>query len=168
MRKITLKTIYEWVAGFCRFVFMAVLGFSINFGITKGLHELADWPPEASFAVGLMTVFVFNFFVFRKFVFRATKGDQWQQMLRFFWTSVIFRSGEYLTFLVVHSVMQVDYQLAVISILGSSMLVKFAIYRLIVFRDDQPANLEEATATGDLSIDVAVTAIEAPCVHNPS
>ena len=139
MRTLTLKTVLELIAGFSRFVFMAVLGFSINFGITKGLHELADWPPEASFAIGLLAVFVINFFAFRKFVFRATQSDQWKQLVRFFWTSVIFRSGEYLTFLVAHSILRVEYQFAVISILGCSMLVKFAVYRLIVFRDDPPA-----------------------------
>ena len=136
LRTISLAMVIEQILTLIRFVVMAIAGFSINFGLTVLLHEKAGWPEQASFACGLIVVFVFNFVVFQRFVFKAAGGDKRQQLKRFFWTSVIFRSSEYVAFLIVIEQFEVDYRFAVIGILGLSMLSKFVIYRLFVFRDD--------------------------------
>lgn len=140
LRHVSLDMVIEQIFTMIRFVVMAAAGFSINFGLTVVLHEKAGWPEQVSFACGLLTVFVFNFIVFRRFVFKAVGGDQRKQLKRFFWTSVIFRSSEYVAFLIVIELFEVDYRFAVIGILGLSMLSKFAIYRLFVFRDDSKSS----------------------------
>ncbi len=139
LRTVTPDAIIQQVLTLVRFVFMAALGFSINFSLTVLLHEKAGFPEQVSFACGLLTVFVFNFIVFRKFVFKASRGDKRKQLKRFFWTSVIFRSSEWGVFSLVVTLSEVDYRVVVIAILALSMLSKFVIYRVFVFRDEGEA-----------------------------
>ena len=117
-----------------RFGFMAVVGFSINFGLTVAFHEWVGLQEELAFAIGLVTVYFFNFFVFRYYVFEASVGSGRQQFWRFLGTSIGFRGGEYVAFLGVHSLGGIDYRVAVIGILGVSMVAKFLFYPVFVFR----------------------------------
>jgi len=117
-----------------RYGLMSVNSFVINFGLTFSLHEFLALPEELAFAIGLITMLVINFVGFRYYVFKASAETAPQQMMRFFLTALGFRSSEYLTFMLVHTIMGVDYRVAVVGILALSTIAKFFCYRLLVFR----------------------------------
>lgn len=112
-----------------RYAQASLLSFMVNFGLTVGLHEVAGLPEEAAYAIALLTVFVGNFLTLRHYVYRTVPASIWGHGAKYAAASVSFRCSEYLTFLVVHTWLGLDYRLAVVGISGTSALCKFVFYR---------------------------------------
>ena len=128
-RLFSSDTIYS----FLRFIVTAVLSASINIGGTAFLHEIVGFGEELAFGIIIVFVFFINFFMMRYYVCRSSEGALQRQILFFLFSSLVFRGLEYFSFLLIHSVIGVQYLFAIISILGVSFVIKFVYYRSVVF-----------------------------------
>jgi putative flippase GtrA len=111
-----------------RFVLLGALSFTTNLGVTAGLHELAGFSPDSSFAIGLATVFVINFAAMRWWVFPESGLGVARQLAGFAMMSAIFRSSEFLVFLLLRHVGDAYYLFAAGGALCLSMVVKYFVY----------------------------------------
>jgi len=118
-----------------RFVGVAAVGFPLNLAVTVFVHEILGASEEMAFAVALITLFVFYFLANRHFTFRATGGDPSRQLFRYAVFSALFRLSEFLGFLVIHTLFDVQYVIAAVVILGTSFLLKFYFYGDVVFTE---------------------------------
>jgi len=118
-----------------RFVGVAAVGFPLNLAVTVFVHEVLGASEELAFAVALVTLFVFYFVANRHFTFRATGGDARRQLLKYAAFSALFRFAEFLGFLVVHTLFDVQYLIAAVAILGTSFFLKFHFYGGVVFTE---------------------------------
>ncbi len=110
------------------------MSFFLTLGLTLFLHEGLRAPEELAFAVGLGSALVVNFFSCRHLIFvNAASGDARRQFILFVGSSFTFRGGEYVAFLLIHTVGGLDFMVAILGILLTSMLVKFFYYRTVVF-----------------------------------
>ncbi len=117
-----------------RFGLLGGLSFAINVGLTVFLKEVLGATAELAFALALATVLVVNFMTCRYLVFEgASQGDRRRQLPLFVASSLVIRSLEYATFLIVHSVLGVHYLVAIVGILAVSVLMKFVFFRSVVF-----------------------------------
>ena len=122
------------VTAFLRFGLVGAGSFTLILGLTIGLHEGVGIGEEGAFGVGLGAALVLNFWACRHFVFEgAAKGAAGRQFLLFVGSSVGFRGLEYVAFLGLHTVGGIQYILASLTILCTSMLLKFLYYRRVVF-----------------------------------
>ena len=104
----------------------------LSLGIPFVLHEGFAVRPDIAVAMGLATAFVVNFVMAKLFVFKR-KGSTKTQLGRYTLVSFIFRSGEYLSFLLLHGVFGVQYMIANTSVLFLSFCLKFFVYKIFVF-----------------------------------
>jgi putative flippase GtrA len=117
-----------------KFGLLGALSLIVNLAVTTGLHELLGAAEETAFAVALATVLAMNFALCRYFVFeRASEGDAGRQLSLFVISSLGFRGVELLAFFVVHTFLGVQYVVAILSILATSVLVKYLFFRSVVF-----------------------------------
>ena len=124
-------------ARLARFIGVSAVGVPLNLAITAFVHEVLGGTPELAFAVALICVFTYNFLACRYIIFRATTGDPRRQLVRYAVLSGLFRFAEYLGFLVVHILFDVEYLVAAILVLGTSFFLKFHFYGNLVFTDDR-------------------------------
>ena len=89
-------------------------------------------PPSIAVAIGLGTAFLVNFATAKHYVFKR-KGFAKAQFGRFTLVSFLFRLSEYLAFLVLHSVIGIEYMIANFSVLLASFALKFFVYKGFVF-----------------------------------
>lgn len=115
-----------------RYLVMSGMSAVLSLGLPFLLHEGFAVRPDIAVACGLASAFVMNFFVARFFVFRK-KGPVKRQLGRFAFVSFAFRSGEYLAFLFLHSVLGIQYMIANASVLFLSFCLKFFVYKIFVF-----------------------------------
>ena len=115
-----------------RYLVMSGLSAGLSLGIPFLLHERFAVRPDIAVACGLAAAFVMNFFMARLFVFRR-KSSVTQQLRRFALVSFTFRCGEYLAFLIFHSLLGVQYMIANASVLFLSFCLKFFVYKIFVF-----------------------------------
>ncbi len=120
---------------FGRFGLLGVASFSINLGLTAGLHELGGVREESAYAFSLAVVLATNFVACRYWVFRGSHGGVVTQGLAFLASSFAFRGSEYLAFLLLHTAAGLHYLVTIVVVTGFSTVVKFVHYRFIVFRD---------------------------------
>ncbi len=113
------------------------MGVPLNLVVTVVVHEFLGAPEELAFAVGLITVFSFNFISCRYIIYRATGGDPRRQLIKYVLSSAAFRSAEYAGFIVVHTVFDVQYLVAIVLVLGTSFFCKFFFYGNVVFTDNR-------------------------------
>jgi len=114
------------------FVIASGIGFLINTGVTVFLHEVLGISPGISFAVALACAYAANFFNNRKWVFSSDAAPG-PQVVRFLLVSLLFRLAEYLVFFILHYLLGIHYLAAVLIALLSFYLVKFFVYRDLVF-----------------------------------
>lgn len=119
---------------------MTGMSFCMTMGIPVLLHEVFGVYEENAALIALITAFCINFFTARTFVFQSREA-MLPQLLRFFLTSLMFRGGEYLTFLAVHRYLEMYYLLALFSVLLVSFVLKFLFYKVFVFKSfpERPA-----------------------------
>jgi putative flippase GtrA len=130
-----LKSSRSALERLARFIGVTAVGFPLNLGITAFVHEVLGGPEEIAFATALVCVFAFNFGACRYVIFRATTGNPRSQLLKYAGMSAVFRLAEYLGFLLVHTVLDVQYLMAAVVVLGTSFFLKFHTYGTFVFTD---------------------------------
>ena len=118
---------------FVRFASLGVLSYATNVGLTFVLHEWYALPAEAAFAAALVTVFCMNFLLMRYYVYPGLRGGLGRQLAQFGVTSALFRGGEYVAFLVLHSWLGTHYLPAIVAVTGAAFVAKFFYYRTAVF-----------------------------------
>lgn len=131
--------IQKWIVmrdtlhAFRRFILATGLSVSANLGGTAFLHEVVGLSEEVAFGIMVVLVFFLNFFMMRHYVCCSSDGSLQRQFLFFLLSSLTFRGLEYLSFLLLHSVIGIQYLIAITGILGISFFCKFFFYRSFVF-----------------------------------
>ncbi len=134
---------------FVRWCLLTGFSFTLNLGLTTGLHEVLGVSEEVSFLVALMTVFVTSFVIMRYYVFSDAAGHGGRQLATYVASSVAFRGGEYAAFLAIHSWLGFHYLPTLLGVLFASFILKYFYYGLVVFgrRSTAPAS-DVAPASG--------------------
>jgi putative flippase GtrA len=127
------ESVLDFRGASARFVVLSGISFSINLGLTSGLHELAKVKEEIAFAVALAVVLVTNFIGMRYFVYTGRQGNVIKQFVSFLLSSSGFRGLEYVLFLVLHTWLGLAYRLAIIATLATTFVTKFFFYGAVVF-----------------------------------
>ena len=122
-----------------RYFYLSGLSAGITFGAPIILHELAGFEEKDAVGLALVAAFIVNFLVARSYVFRSN-GAMLPQLVRFASSSLVFRGGEYLAFLLLHSYLGMFYVLAVGIVLAISFVLKFLFYRVFVFGTTRTGN----------------------------
>lgn len=115
-----------------RYLIMSGMSALLSLGVPLVLHEGFAIRPDIAVAIGLASAFIMNFIVAKLFVFRR-KGPVKREVARFTLVSLAFRSSEYLAFLLLHAVFEIQYMIANATVLFISFCVKFFVYKLFVF-----------------------------------
>jgi putative flippase GtrA len=115
------------------FGLLGLVSFTLNLGLSALLHEVLGASEELSFGISLAVVFAVNFLACRYIIFDAAGGNLVQQLTAFTLSSLAFRGMEYIAFLLLHSLIGIHYLIAIITVLGVSMISKFFFYRSTVF-----------------------------------
>ena len=115
-----------------RFGLLTMVSAGITIGLPVLLHEGLGIDPRIAVAIAFALVFVFNFTMMRLLVFRD-RGNAMAALRRFFVSSLVFRSAEYVGFLVLYH-MGMRYYAAQIVVVGVSFGLKFLTMRHIVFK----------------------------------
>jgi putative flippase GtrA len=123
-----MLAIRERIASLARFALGGVLSSAVVLGVSAGLHEGGFTGERVAAAVGLAASLVVNFNVMRHFVFRGAQEPLLRQWLQFLVSSGVLRGLEYVAFLIVLDVFQLQYLLALLLVLGASFVLKFVIY----------------------------------------
>lgn len=116
-----------------RYLTQSGMSFGLSFGVTVGLHELGGVPKEVAYAVALCVITLFNFLGFRHFVYRTADAALMKQFLAYLASCAGFRLTEYCTFVVLERWVGVPYTLALVGVQGMSFVLKFFVYRRVVF-----------------------------------
>jgi putative flippase GtrA len=115
-----------------RYLLMTGTSAVLSLGIPFALHEGFAVRPDIAVAIGLGTAFAVNFVTAKLFVFKR-KGSIKTQLGRYTLVSFMFRSGEYLSFLLLHGLFGIQYMVANVSVLFLSFCLKFFVYKIFVF-----------------------------------
>lgn len=130
------------VATAIRYAQVSGLSFAVNIGLTVFLHEVCCVPEELAFAIALIVVFLMNFVAMRHYIYAGNGGHAGKQFIMYAGSALVFRGSEYLTFLILHSWLRLDYRLAVIGVAVGFACAKFFYYRL-VFEPQSPECVAE-------------------------
>ena len=117
---------------FLRFALMTGLSACLTVGLPILLHELLGLIEEISVAIALVTAFFVNFFTLRHVVFCST-GKPRTELFLFLGASIAFRVSEYGSFIILFSFFHINYALALGIILFVSVILKFFLYRFVIF-----------------------------------
>jgi putative flippase GtrA len=130
-----------------RFIALSGLSFSLTVGLTAALHEVSGIAEELAYASTIIVAFFVNFLCMRYWVSISVHRPVKRQLGEFAVATAGFRGAEYSAFLLVHTVLEVHYLIAIVSIQFVSFVVKFVFYRAFVFRsaDSAPGNVEHDT-----------------------
>ena len=119
-----------------RFGSGAALSFGSIMVITFVAREWANLSEQLAFAISLILVFFINFATLRWIIFRSTRVPVKKQMRGFLLATVGFRVIEYLAFLVLLSVLNLNYLVVVALVLVVSFAAKFEYFNRKIFRPD--------------------------------
>jgi putative flippase GtrA len=122
------------IRSFARYLIITGLSFLTNIGLTVFSTEVLTFPEEVSYAIALVTVFVMNFLFMRYYIYVSREQSAKRQFLLYGMSAVGFRGVEYISFLIIHTWLAVQYALAIIEIQVCSAMVKFFYYKIVVFR----------------------------------
>lgn len=118
---------------FLRYCIAGGLGLGLNLALTALGHEVLGLGATVSFAIALASTYVFNFLLARHLVFRASSGPLFQQIWTYGLTSLSFRLLELFAFGLIQSLIDLHYLVTAVLVLGTSFVLKFAVYRRRVF-----------------------------------
>jgi putative flippase GtrA len=116
-----------------RYLLNTVLSLCVTVGGTWFLHDVGGLSEELSYAVSLVTAFFMNFLMFRHYVFEGRDGHAGRQLGAFGILTIVFRCGEFIGFLIVHTYFGVHYILTVFLVQGATFVIKFFVYGHLVF-----------------------------------
>lgn len=118
---------------FGRFCLVSGLAFAGYVALVVLLHEWMGLMEELAVALAMVASFVASFIVSRLYVFDARAGNPARQLLWFAVAHAALRVGQYVSFLLLHTWLGVQYVIAVVAISGVWVLIKFAVYQRFVF-----------------------------------
>lgn len=129
----TTKRKGGWLKSGVRFANLGLLSFLLVLGITAAGHELAGLPAEVSYLVALVAAFVVNYLGARWYVYRSFHVPIGKQATLFLGSTLAFRGGEFVGFMVLNNVLGVYYLLTVGLVMVASFVVKFLFFGRFVF-----------------------------------
>lgn len=113
-----------------RFLLTSASSALVTLGLPVILHELLHVDQKLAVAFGQATVFFLNFALIRVFVFRSS-DHAGRQFLHYAGSAAVFRSLEYVAFLVLFQWLKLFYITALLITLGTSTVIKFVWYRFL-------------------------------------
>ncbi len=113
-----------------RFGLVTGMSASVTVGLPVVLHEFGNISPRIAVAISFVAGFAFTFLATRRLVFNS-KSKPWRDLLVFAGSTALFRSAEYLTFLLLMDSLGLYYVLALLISLVFSMVLKFFWYRYV-------------------------------------
>ncbi|RPI77972.1 MAG: hypothetical protein EHM42_13395 [Planctomycetaceae bacterium] len=137
-----------------RFMVASVASFLVAYGITIGLHELADVSEGDAFGAALVVVFFLNFLSYRFFIYGRSTAPLLRQFGVYACSAAAFRGLEYVVFNWLMVQLQLDYRLVTPAVLLGSTLGKFLFYRF-VFGDPSKRRLREIDPRSAVSLEPA-------------
>lgn len=102
----------------------------ISFGLPLLLHEKFGVAEASAVGIGFASAYLANIWLLRTYVFRS-QGSWKEEMLRYVITNAAFRLVEYAAFYILFDIYNIDYRLALLSVLGVSAVIKFFMYRWV-------------------------------------
>lgn len=120
-----------------RFCGVGLLSYGIGVTLAATFHEISGLRAEIAVGLSLAIVLLTNFTLARVFVFRST-GRVHHELARFAITSAAMRGIEYLLFLALLNGLALGYLVAMTIAMAVSTVVKFFVYRKVVFREAVP------------------------------
>jgi putative flippase GtrA len=118
---------------FPRYLLNTVLSFGVTVGGTWALHSAVGMSEELSYGISLVAAFFLNFFMFRHYVFEGKEVQPGRQLGAFGVLTIVFRCGEFIGFLAIHTYLGVHYILTVFLVQGTTFVIKYFVYGGIVF-----------------------------------
>lgn len=115
-----------------RFALSTAISASLTVGLPILLHEGLGMDERPAVAIAFVAALMVNFVVMRHFVF-AARGSAREDMVRYVVTNTGFRLAEYAAFALLFTVLRLGYIVALLIVLGTSTVLKFVTYRLVVF-----------------------------------
>ena len=115
-----------------RYVLTGLAGLALSLAVTVLLREGAGLSAGVAFAIALGVVFAFHFFANAFFVFGS--GADRHVLLRYAGSALIFRLTDFLLFTGLQGLVARYYIAIVLAVLITN-LVKFLVYRNLVFTD---------------------------------
>ena len=100
----------------------------ITLGIPVLLYEVFNVPPEQAVLIAFFIAYLINFTSLRRLVFNSGRSIR-QDFTKFALSTLGFRTAEYLLFLSLHSLLEVQYIIALFIVLLTSTIIKFFWYR---------------------------------------
>lgn len=116
-----------------RFLNLGALSIALVVGLTAALHELLGIAEQSSYLVALVAAFCINFTGARYYVYRVGHSPIGRQLMRFLVSSIAFRGGEFISFVLLHTIAGVQYLITVGLIMVTSFVLKYLFYRTFVF-----------------------------------
>ncbi len=138
---------------FARYCLISGLSFSLNLSLTALLHEVVGASEVLAFGAALVVVFLLNFMFMRYYIFAGTTRSCGPQLIMFSVSSLCFRGGEYVVFIVIQAVIGPPYLASIGTILVVSFLTKFVLYHTVVFKrhSSQDGGVVHSVGTGSES-----------------
>jgi putative flippase GtrA len=117
-----------WVRQALRFLLLTCASATISLGLPVILHEWLGVPPELGVAAGFLTAFIVNLTMLRRVVFSSDRSLSHDFVL-FSLSTLSFRGAEYVAFLLLYSLVGINYVVALVLVLCISSAAKFLWYR---------------------------------------
>lgn len=117
-----------------RFSILVLVSLVTNISIAFGLYYLG-FSESVSFAIALAVAYLLNFSGCRWFVFISTQVPLGTQFLQYAITNGSFRILEYVSLLLLSALEIGSYHTRVISVLATSFVIKYFVYRKYVFHN---------------------------------
>jgi len=114
-----------------RFGVMTATSASVTVGLPIILHEFVGVRPQWAAAIAFGVAFLLNFLSLRRLVFRSERGAA-RDFVTFALSSLVFRGAEYVAFLLLISLLRIQYVVALLFVLSLSALAKFFWYRRVL------------------------------------
>ena len=116
------------------FGLVGLVVFGVSLGLTVLLHEVIGLSEELAFGITLVIVLIGGFLANRHLVFDASAGNLRRQGAHYAVASLSFRGVQYLSFLALHTWLEIPYLPAIVIVLGFWFFIKYAYYGKRIFK----------------------------------
>ena len=117
-----------------RFAIYMVISAVSNLGYAMICKEILGLDEKIAYAISLILVSLQNFFFLMYFVYRTSHGEKLNQFIKYLHSIIGFRTWETLLFLILEDALGIDYRIAILIVLGQSVILKATLYKKLVFR----------------------------------
>lgn len=117
---------------FWRYSVLGGLSVSLNLIVVSALRELSGQSAAAAGAAGYAAVLLLNFVIARRHVFMSSAAIV-PELRRYGLVQLGMRLAEYVSFLLLVYIAELNYTLAIVVVAGVFFIVKFTLYRGYVF-----------------------------------